>query len=71
MPARRELALQALQFALDVMLRIQEPSAAFLASPGLTKLPAVASLARSEPNRDALREAGALRRMSELLLHSD
>ena len=33
-PARRELALQALQFALDVMLRIQEPSAAFLASHG-------------------------------------
>ena len=32
---------------------------------------AVASLARSEPNRDALREAGAMRRMSELLLHTE
>ena len=46
-PARRELALQALQFALDVMLQIQEPSAAFLASPGLAKLPATPSLARA------------------------
>ena len=50
-PARRELALQALQFALDVMLRIQEPSAAFLASPGLTKLPAVASRLRARRRR--------------------
>ena len=32
---------------------------------------AIASLARGEPNRDALREAGAVRRMSELLLHSE
>jgi len=32
---------------------------------------AVTSLSHSESNRDALRDAGALRRMAELLLHSD
>ena len=32
---------------------------------------AVMSLSRAESNRDALREAGALRKMAELLLHSD
>ena len=32
---------------------------------------AITSLSNSEPNRDALREAGAQRKMAELLLHSD
>ena len=56
------------------MLRITiQPLVAMLAATDATVVvhaaAAVTSLSRSEPNRDALRDAGALRRMAELLLH--
>ena len=58
------------------MLRITiQPLVALLAKPDVAVLvhaaQAVMSLSRSESNRDALRDAGAIRRLSELLLHSD
>ena len=58
------------------MLRITiQPLVAMLANPNGTVLQyaaeALRSLSRSESNRDALRDAGALRRMAELLLQTD
>jgi len=58
------------------MLRITiQPLVALLASSDADAVHhaalAITSLSRSEPNRDALRDAGALCRMFELLLHVD
>jgi len=58
------------------MLRITiQPLVALLGKPEVAVLThaaqAVMSLSRSESNRDALRDAGAIQRLSELLLHSD
>lgn len=58
------------------MLRITiQPLVAMLATSNTTVLhyaaQAVTSLSRSESNRDALRDAGALQRMAENLLHAD
>ena len=59
----------------STMLRITiQPLVAMLTSDNTEALihaaDAVTSLSHSESNRDALRDAGALRRMAELLLHS-